>query len=175
MHPPTLRTTVSSLARGDRTFGSLNYPNLVMHFALVIHEFPVRACLAQHQLFSEAVKDLSDMAGSTPVEAKRELIQIALEMLGADFSLMGCAKPSLEQRGNKMDMREDLDSKLPISLGMSDPVLEPRLCQTIVAVPAVGVNPCSRLHELGDKADQAVTRRIRDDRPRKLPGSLNLL
>ena len=48
-----------------------------MHFALVIHEFPVRACLAQHQLFSEAVKDLSDMAGSTPVEAKRELIQIA--------------------------------------------------------------------------------------------------
>jgi hypothetical protein len=24
------------------------------------------------------------------------------------------------------------------------------------------VNPCSRLHELGDKADQAVTRRIRD-------------
>ena len=133
-----------------------------MHFALVTHKLPVRACLAQHQLFSETMKDLSDMAGSTPVEAKRELIQIALEMLGANFSLMGCAKPSLEQRGNKVDMREDLDRKLPISLGVSNPVLEPRLCQTVVAVPAVGVNPRSRLHELGDKADQAITRRIRN-------------
>ncbi len=133
-----------------------------MHFTLVIHEFAVCACLAQHELLSEAVEDLADMAGPTSVEAKRELIEITLEMLGADFSLMGCTKPSLEQRGNEMDMREDLDSKHPISLGMSNPVLEPRLCHTLVTVPSIGVNPRSRLHELGDKADQAVTRRIGD-------------
>ena len=92
-----------------------------MHFTLVIHEFAVCACLAQHELLREAVEDLTDMAGPTPVEAKRELIEIALEMLGADFSLMGCTKPSLEQRINKMYMREHLDIKPPISLVMSAP------------------------------------------------------
>ena len=70
---------------------------LVMHFTLVIHEFAVGTCLAQHELLSEAVEYLADMAGPTPVEAKRELIEITLEMLGPNFSLMGCTKPSLEQ------------------------------------------------------------------------------
>ena len=59
-----------------------------------------------------------------------------------------------------MNMREDLDSKHSISLGMSNAMLKPRLGHTLVAVPSVGVNPRARLHELGDKTDQAVTRRI---------------
>ncbi len=68
-----------------------------MHLALAFDEFAVRACLTQYQLLCEAVEDLADMAGPTPVEAKRELVQVALKVLGADSSLMGCDKPSLEQ------------------------------------------------------------------------------
>jgi hypothetical protein len=49
-----------------------------MNFALVPDKLPVCARLAQHQLFRETMKDLADMTESTPVEAKRELIQIAL-------------------------------------------------------------------------------------------------
>jgi len=104
------------------------------------------------------MEDLSDMTGSTPIEAKCELIQVALEMLGSNLSLMGCDKPSFEQRGYKVDMREDLDGKLAISPGVSNPVLESRLWQTFVTVPAVGMNPRSPLHDIGDKADQAISR-----------------
>ena len=139
-----------------------NQQKLVMHFALVVHEVPICPSLAQHQLFSQAMKDLSDMSRPAPVESERELIQVPLEMFGANPSLVGCTKPALEQGGNKVDVRENLDCKFSISLGMGDPMFEPRFRHAIVAIPAIGMNQHSRLYDVSQKAKQTISGCIRN-------------
>ncbi len=57
-----------------------------MHFTLVIHEFAVCACLAQHELLREAVEDLTDMAGPTSWVENRSVNSMMVRGNGLSIS-----------------------------------------------------------------------------------------
>ena len=56
-----------------------------------------------HGLFEESPEQESPKIGTTPVEAKRELVKIALKMIGLYRALVGAEEPSLKQGRNPVN------------------------------------------------------------------------
>ena len=56
-------------------------------------------------VLEEAVEEQTDVAGSTTVEAERELVEVGVELVCLDGALVGAQQPSLQQGGDAMDGR----------------------------------------------------------------------
>ncbi len=70
--------------------------------------------------------------------AKRELLQLALEMLGTDGSLMCAEQPPLHERYNAMDIGQQLVASRIIRSGHSNLVLNKSfVAKGFVSFPAV--------------------------------------
>ncbi len=67
-----------------------------------------------HGLLGEAVEELSPRGGFAPVESKRELIEVVVEMLEPNGALMGAEQPTFEQGDHPMDPRQQV-----FALGLS--------------------------------------------------------
>ena len=133
-----------------------------MHFALVANDFAIGSCLAESQLFSQAIKDLPNVLGPSSVEAKGELIQVALQMFRADLAVMRAQQPALEKRGHQVDLGKGLDSLFLSGTDMTDVMMESACCQTGIALPTICVHDRGGFDGLLDESDQMLRRRLGD-------------
>ena len=53
----------------------------------------------------QTVEEQPAMAGSAPVEAEGELVEVVVELGAADGALVGAEHPALEQRGDEVYVR----------------------------------------------------------------------
>ena len=53
--------------------------------------------LGHHGLFEQAVEEQAAASRGAAVEAERELVEVGVEVLGADGALVGAQEPALEQ------------------------------------------------------------------------------
>ena len=56
-----------------------------------------------HSLLRQTKKELASALGSPPIEPERELIQIVVQVLMADRSLVGSHQPPLEQGDHQVN------------------------------------------------------------------------
>ena len=63
-------------------------------------------------LLHEAKKELAPAFGSPPVESERELIQVVIEMLVADRSLVGSRQPPFEEADHAVNSWHQLRGSL---------------------------------------------------------------
>ena len=77
-----------------------NFRKLGIPFALVnfgaFDDLFVRLGFVHNQLFYEPMKYFSDVARASTVEAEDEFVEIPLEMLFLNGTLVGCAEPAPE-------------------------------------------------------------------------------
>src|SRR3974390_574631 len=77
-----------------------------------------------HGLLHEAEKQLAPTLGSSPIKAERELIQIVVQVLVADGSLMSSHQPSFEQGNHTVNARHQLRGSLVLALEKGNLMLE---------------------------------------------------
>jgi len=65
-----------------------------------------------YSLLHEAKKELAPAFGSPPVESERELIQVVIEMLVADRSLVGSHQPPFEEADHAVNSWQQLRGSL---------------------------------------------------------------
>ena len=92
--------------------------------------------------------------GPPPVEAKRELIQIGLEVLVGD-SMVRPAQPSLEVAKDSMNMRQNLVRPFGSTL-RTRPMTVPQFGQRQVSFPAIGDDDRADGHVGSDKPCQGL-------------------
>ena len=74
--------------------------------------FLVSCWFQGHGLLDEAVEQFASTVRSAPVEAEGELVQVILEMLCPDRSLMRSQQPALHERDDLVNMRQQFGSLL---------------------------------------------------------------
>ena len=75
------------------------------------------------RLLREAEKQLAAAFGSPPVESERELVQVVIEMLVANRSLVGSQQPPFEEGDNSVHSRHRLRWSLLLTPQECDVVL----------------------------------------------------
>ena len=102
-------------------------------------------------LLHETVEELSSALGLPTVEPEREFVEVVIEMVVADGTLVGSQEPALEQRGNAVDPRHGLVSWV-IGVFHSGDLMKVTQCfDPGVASPAVGVDDRSGLDACSDE------------------------
>jgi hypothetical protein len=81
----------------------------------------VSAWSTDHELFDDARRDPADAVGPAQVVSEGVLVEVGLEVLGADCTSVGAQKPALEQRDRPV---ATLDGVVLAPLGLS--ALSPR-------------------------------------------------
>jgi hypothetical protein len=66
-----------------------------------------------HRLFDQAEEKLSAVPGFPSIEPEGEFVQVVLQVLVADGTLVGSEEPAFQQRGHAMYSREKLAGVLP--------------------------------------------------------------
>lgn len=117
--------------------------------------------------FEYAVEDHPAAAGPAAVEAKHELVEVALQMRLLDRALMGSQQPSLRQGGNAVDAGQQLAGVVPA--GASGPLAArlvgvAEVVDAAVAPPPVGDDVRPRLDVRGDEGVQRGGGAIAQDR-----------
>jgi hypothetical protein len=79
-------------------------------------------------LLDEAKVQLPPTAGPTAVEAKRELVEVVIEMFVGRSAMVGAEQPPLEQGDDLVDVRHELGRRLGLAVEKGD--------TTLIAVPA---------------------------------------
>src|SRR5450755_2701785 len=107
--------------------------------------------------FEYAVEDQPPAAGSAPVEAEAELVQVALQVHVLDRALVGAQQPALGQGGDPVDPGQQLAGVLPAGAG--GPLAAPDMGVTepgdpVVAHPAVGDHRRPWLDVAGEEGAQ---------------------
>src|ERR1019366_2760702 len=104
-----------------------------------------------------AVEDQSPAAGPAPVEAEREFVEVALQVLLVDRALVGAQQPALGQGGHAVHSGQQLAGVVPA--GASRPLAAPVVgvaepVDAAVALPGVGDHRRARLDVPGDEGVQ---------------------
>jgi SLT domain-containing protein len=113
-------------------------------------------------LFGESPEQEPPKIGTTPVEAKRELVKIALKMIGLYRALVGAEKPSLEQGRNPVNGGHGDVSGIAAVWEDGSPMRKSVFGEIVVATPTSGQHRWPMLHYITDDGHQAGTRRVRD-------------
>src|SRR5436309_15664988 len=72
------------------------------------HDRLVRGRFHSYGLLQQAIEKLSPRAGFATVKAERKLIQIIVQVLQADRTLVGSDQPALQQRDHQMHPGQEL-------------------------------------------------------------------
>jgi hypothetical protein len=89
-------------------------------------------------LFEESPEQEPPKIGTTPVEAKRELVERALKMIGLYRALVGAEKPSFEQGRNPANGGHGDVSGIAAVSEENSPMRQSVLGQIVVATPTMG-------------------------------------
>ena len=115
-----------------------------------------------HRVLEQAIKELSAMVRQSPVEAKRELIQILVEVLPGDSALVNPQEPPFEQGGHPMHTGQQGRGGLPTAADGSGLVVIAVLGQAGVGGPAIGGDDGSRRDRLPHEPHQTPSGGIRE-------------
>jgi len=110
------------------------------------------------------VKKLASMPRSPAIEAKRKFIEIVIQMLGTDGSLMSTKYPALQKRYNTMYPRQKLSSRSAGTFYYSNFMSIPVGFQAAIAFPTICTNNATRLNRLHDERKETFSRSIRDSK-----------
>jgi hypothetical protein len=122
-----------------------------------------------HSLLREAKEELTSTLRSPSVEAKRELVQIVVEILVADGSLMGSEQPTFEERDNLVHSRHQFRRSLLLTTQKRDLVRIALALQWEVAQPPISVDDTTGCDRILHKRNQAFGRSVYDWRRRIRP------
>src|SRR6266536_1374400 len=93
-----------------------------------------------HGLLEQAVEEEAALARAAAVEAEREFVEVEVELLRADRSLVGAEQPALEQRGNAVRARHHDVGRVAAG-GDARRLMDEAGCgESAVALPAIGVD-----------------------------------
>src|SRR5664280_2059831 len=109
------------------------------------------------RLLNQPVEQLPAVLGGPAIEPEGEFVEVVVEMLGTDRTLMRSQQPPLQQGYDAVSVRKQ------IGLGsrQAQPPLFARLmliakrCQTVISTPSVGLHHAARLKAALDKATKA--------------------
>src|ERR1019366_1975957 len=113
-------------------------------------------------LLREPKKQFPTALRCPAVEAEGELVKVVRQLPGSHRALVGSKQPSLQQRGDAMDARQEFGSVFPSAPRYGDLPLKALLFQPRVALPAVSVQSAPWLNAIDDERVQAVGGGIRD-------------
>jgi len=100
--------------------------------------------------------------GPPPIEAERELIQIIVEVLMADCSLVRSHQPPFEQGDHVVNSRHQFGWSLLLPLQKRDLMPVAFAFQGQVSQPAIRVYDAARLDRISHKGHQVFRRSIYD-------------
>ena len=101
---------------------------------------------------------------SAAVEAERELVEITIELGGADRPMVNTQPPPIKETGHPMNPGHDDVGWVAAGGTVLRLVFEARPRETIVGSPAIGSNRRSRAHRRLDKRNEALARCVLDTR-----------
>ena len=112
-------------------------------------------------MLQEAVEEQAATPRAATVEAEGELVEVSIEVLVADATLVGAQQPTLEKARDAVHARHH-DMRGIILLAHDRPlVLVAALRELPVRLPPVGVDGRAGLHRLVDEREQVVGGDIR--------------
>jgi len=111
-----------------------------------------------HRLLSQSVEKLASGGRFAPVETEREFVQVIVQMVVANRSLVGPKQPPFEQREHPMRSGQEVFA-LSVSLDLS--VVDVAL-QLSIGVQPVGSDRAARFDRLGNEAVQSPAVEIWD-------------
>lgn len=111
-----------------------------------------------HRLLSQSVEKLASGGRLAPVETEREFVQVIVQMVVANRSLVGPKQPPFEQREHPMRSGQEVFA-LSVSLDLS--VVDVAL-QLSIGVQPVGSDRAARFDRLGNEAVQSPAVEIWD-------------
>jgi hypothetical protein len=107
----------------------------------------------------QSIEEQSAMARAAPVEAKRELVEVVVELVVADRALVRAEQPALDQRSDAVDVRHDHVGGVAWGRHVRDDVREGVAADVEVALPAIGAH----LRSAGDVVEhEGGQRRLGD-------------
>src|SRR5215472_7403122 len=121
------------------------------------HHGLVRRRSHRYGLLGESPEGFSSAPRIPSVETKREFIQVVVEVLPADRTLVGAQQPPLQQRGYQMNARQQVRRRFLPSLQEGDTVPVALSFQGIVSRPAVGMNQTAGLNGVLHKGHEALS------------------
>src|SRR2546422_3119773 len=119
------------------------------------HDRLVRGRFHSYGLLQQPIEKLSPRAGFATVKAERKLIQIEVQVLQADRTLVGSDQPALQQRDHQMHPGQEFGCRLLAPLQHRHSVSVSFHLQTGVSFPPVRVDHTPWLAGFSDEGLQA--------------------
>ena len=114
--------------------------------------------IKNHSLLQESIEEQPTRLRCPPVEPEGELIEIIIQMLRTNRSLMRAEQPSLEQRDGQVNSGEKILAQF---VGVVEHLVSiAKIPQPAVGSPPVGLNESSRLNNLNESWQKNRCRRI---------------
>ena len=107
-------------------------------------------------VFDQPGEAMADGAGGTAVEAEDIFVEIALQMFGADRTVMGAEQPALGETEDEVDGRQAQAGVAPALFEIDDLVGVALFAQPLVAGPSVGADGLRRRAVVAEEALQAL-------------------
>src|SRR5260221_2230476 len=124
-----------------------------------------------HGLLGQAIEQLAARCRGPAVESKGELVEIFIQMLVPNRSLMSAEQPSLEQRDDAMNSGQHV-LRLPfmaLDVAVVDIPVQPH-----VGGPAVGPDRACRRNGLGDEPMEGRLGQVRDAAETDAPNTFSV-
>lgn len=105
-------------------------------------------------LFEEPPEQQPAKTRTMSIEAKREFVKLALQMLWRYGTLVCAEKPLFEQGGNPMNSRHSDMSGIAAVGGDGSAIKESVRCEVIIGSPTIGQHGCPMFHLIRDEWHQ---------------------
>jgi len=110
----------------------------------------------------------------TPIEAEGELVEVGLQVLGAD-AVMGAVEPGFQVREDQVDNRHELFSDLGIAAFGNGVMIVAELSEAAITAPVVADDQCARCNGALDEPTQRVGTTVGHDGQSDPPGVTTIL
>ena len=117
-----------------------------------------------YRILNKSVKKFASIPRSPAIEAKREFIEVVIQMLGTDSTLMSTKYPSFQKRHNAMYQRQKLSSRSAGTFYYSNFMSIPVGFDSAITFPPIGANNATRLNRLYNERKEAFSRGVRDSK-----------
>src|SRR5919106_3088054 len=107
-----------------------------------------------HRLREQSIEEQAAALGAAAVEAEGELVEVEVELAGADRALVGAEQPALQQRGHPVRARHDDVGGVAAGGNAGRVVREAGCREPVVTAPAVGVDERAGHGDIGEEAAQ---------------------
>jgi hypothetical protein len=82
----------------------------------------VRQRSHRYGLLGKAQEELSSATRAPSIETKREFVEVVVQVLSADRTLVRAQQPAFQQRSRQMNSRQQFRGRFLLSLQEGDPV-----------------------------------------------------